>query len=334
MKIAFVLGLGAFNLAAILLVFLNRSSEKILTSYLTITVGAIAAIALSIAAFAEQATINQRFPIAFFIDPADRRLIEISSRVDIFRPSEAESHAADLSSPSDQFGVKAYHGALQRVLVEWLIRTYWHTWRIESIHYETPGDWELRTGPIEGADDNATVLSMADITRHFSSSPPLPYADKINKIALPPGLFGRRAELEVRDLYNDAKFGETGEMSIRNDFCELRFTTRSLGYRSGLGEYGTLAGVTEDEERQFGHLLYEVIARVTFRSCLGGHPEMPKYRRWAMSLIDMMQDTFDEQRILVRSRDAANHPKFLPSKNRPHFPPVSKLERVKPNPKP
>jgi hypothetical protein len=289
--IGFLLFLGLCSLAAMILVMLNRSSEKVVASYVTISVGALAGIGLAIFAFGDQTRIEERFPILFFIDPATKKSIIITSRSSMeVGFDDVLKYAAAFDTPEDSWRQRAYHFALERAIIDWMMFTYWHTWRVESVQYDLPGPKISRTGPIEGSNEEATVIKLDSIQKLFpAGSPPKGFLHQ-DKIALPPGLLHRRARLTIREPFKDPAFGDTAEIVISNDFCAMSITIRSGGGVRGLGEYAVLGGLSGEEANKYAQLHYEIIVRTTFTPWLAGHPDMPKHREWARTLVSMMRD--------------------------------------------
>lgn len=317
------------NVAAMVMVFLNRASEKVVTSYLSISLGFVAGLALAIAAFADQGKMDERFPISFFVDRRDGHLVNISTRSVLFFDLglSAWNHASSFLDSKNTLDLKPYHLALQRTLIEWMNHVYWRTWRVESVRYESTEFW--RFGPIPGANEASTVLNVGDLSRMFpNGSPPVAEFENIKTISLPPGLLNRRAKLDCKEPRHDPAKGDVAEISISNDYCELTIKTLSMGETTGFGEYGVMAAIPEEESRNYMRLDFDAFVTVRFSPYLGGHPQMSKQKQWATSFIEMMRDQFDEQRILARSRDAIAHPKGLPP-ILPHLPAITKYSDVK-----
>ncbi len=339
MRTAFVSVLFLLNMAAITLVLLNRSSDKIVASYVSISVGAAAAVALAIAAFGDQGGIEQRFPISFFVDRRTGELVSISTRANFgMYDLGIWRHASGFIDPKNPLDGRPYHLALQRTLIEWMSQMYQWSWRVESVRYDSAESW--RFGRIQGANDASTMIRIADLARQFTAgSPPLALSANMQMLAVPPGLFNRRGRLICKEAFEDPQHGTPAEITISNDFCRLAITTRYMGGFMGLGEYGVAAGVPEAEDRNYMRLDFEAIVKATFSSWLGGNPQMAKIRQWASGLVEMMRDQFDEQRIQQRSRDARAHPRRLPADGQPKFAAVYKLsetiviERPVPQPK-
>jgi hypothetical protein len=321
--IAFLLFLGLCSLAAMILVILNRSSEKVVASYVTISVGALAGIGLAIFAFGDQTRIEERFPVLFFIDPATKKSIIITSRSSMEAEFDGVSkYAAAFDTPEDGWRQRAYHFALERAIVDWMMFIYWHTWRVESIQYDLPGPKISRTGPIEGSSEEATIVTLDSVQKLFSAGSPPKGFPQQNKIALPPGLWHRRATLTIREPFKAPAFGDTAEITIRNDFCAMSIMMRSEGGIRGLGEYAVLGGLSSDEANKYAQLHYEVLVRTKFTPWLAGHPDMPKHREWARTLVSMLRDWFDEQRILEHSRAQSRR---VPLERRSRLPPIIEL---------
>lgn len=302
--IFFVVFLGACSLAAMVLVLLNRSAEKVVVSYVSISIGALAAIFLAVFAFGDQTKVIARFPVCFFINLVTKKAIHLTVRSeDTSHFPSVRRHAAHFQRPTDDWGQTAYHFVLQRTIVEWAMSTYWHTWRVELVEYDLPGPQSIRVGPIDDAPDPTTIIDLATIQSLFpSGSPPTPPMPSMNRLALPPGLFRRKAHLAVKEPRRDPRYGEVAEIEISNDFLTLILATRNLGGVGGLGEYALFGDVPEAEATRFGQLHYEVTVTTVFTPWLAGHPDMPKYRAWATTLIETMRRRFDEQKILQRSR--------------------------------
>lgn len=82
-----------------------------------------------------------------------------------------------------------------------------------------------------------------------------------------------------------------------------------MGEFGGIGEYAVLGGFDNLFADKAHALTYELTYSTEFPQWLSGHPDLPQRKVWSETMRAMLQDNFDEQVILRRSREARLHPK-------------------------
>lgn len=284
---------------AVYLVVQNRASEKILTAVIPITVAATVGIFLSVFVFGGQPALTLVFPVSFQYQlkskmPANLPWALRNRRFhDFVMPPAAlaQKHPEYFSDAAD--GHVLYHELLQLGIVEWMSLHYHNSWESEAMTFELPSGRYGMMGPSEGATKSSKFLSKVDLemlmngNRFAESHVGIPL-----KIALPPG-----TDTKIVPPKSDS-----GEIILQNGFCTLSIRTTFSSYLTGIGALGSLAGLTQDQDRELGTANYLVRITATYNRYRSGHPDMPLYVTWATGIAEGLKDQFDEEQIWSRTK--------------------------------
>lgn len=287
--------MAIFVLAAFVLVFINRESEKIVTASIPLAFAAFAALAL-VFAFAREEPVTRVFPVTFCYQVEDKLPVAIPGRslqggslalVDWIQQQNPKA----LDEPQDVSpGLLVYHELLQKSLIEWISSRHSGTWRMELLRFEFPaGHQEGHFQPESDAKEEASeILSVEALRQKFIGNRFANVGFGPGSLALPP-----KTSLEIHPPKAQAEYGE---IRFKNWFCEITIRTSASSGMSGVGAYSILFGVyppTPDYWTQ----QYIIRITATFSPLLVGHPRMALIKRWAAGIIDGLQQEFDEQII-------------------------------------
>ena len=92
-------------------------------------------------------------------------------------------------------------------------------------------------------------------------------------------------------------------LSLKNPFAEIYITFNRRGGSVGLGDYQWLLGYENKKNMEFWSEHFEVVCEVKFERLRSGHPEMPRYKKWAQTMLEEVQYQFDDKKRLIRARD-------------------------------
>ena len=92
-------------------------------------------------------------------------------------------------------------------------------------------------------------------------------------------------------------------LSLKNPFAEISIIFNKRGGSVGLGDYQWLLGYDNKKNNDFWSEHFEVVFEAKFERLRSGHPEMPRYKRWAQTMLKEVQYQFDDEKRLIRARD-------------------------------
>jgi hypothetical protein len=299
MLLLIILALG--TIGAFWFVWMNRASEKIVTSTVPIAILALIGIFFVGWVFGGEDDYQVVFPVCFPVDLRTKLVIEepmiFRNHRFYFGPSqiaELRKQRPDLF-PDDKnnFVRNVYQHFLQRSFVDFLVMLYRGTWRGRALRFDIGLGGIGQYGPAPEPPQASHILKASDIEQAlagnwFARIPAWPDP----QLALPPG-----SELSITPPAGGGDSNSNSEMRIRNDFCTITVTVESDFPMRSVGEYRIMAGLSDQAVRDFATELYIVRARIHYSRLRSGHPRMKLYKEWAKQLVHELQNQFDEQRI-------------------------------------
>ncbi len=191
---------------------------------------------------------------------------------------------------------------------------YRGSWKARHLSFDIgsgPSGFGLFGATPEEQPGTSRVLKTDDIERALSGN----WFAKIHfwpdsQISLPPG-----TELVVKPPTGGGDDNSTSEIVIANDFCSITLTVEfELPIRS-VGEYRIMAGLSDEDVRDFATDMYVVRAQIKYSRLRSGHPEMKLYKAWAQQLVDELRNQFDEQLVWTRVKDADMRLRHYPAED-------------------
>jgi hypothetical protein len=314
LTIVVTLFMGLLILAAFVLVFINRDSEKIVTAAVPLAFAAFSGLAL-IFAFARQEPISRVFPVSFAFQVADKVPITIPHRpipwVQLFLIDELRQREPKaLEEQPDVQGMLVYHEFLQKALVDWIASRHFKHWRMELLLFDGgPGaGTEARWSGMPDAKEELTdVLSVEELQSIFSGNRFASVHSDFGTLAVPPG-----TSLSV-EVPKEA--GATGKILFRNRYCEITIQTSFSASTMGIRNYSRLLGLPDFTP---GYWTQGYIVRIeaTFSPWLVGHPRMARIRQWATGIVNGLQNEFDEQVIWRKTVENYRFHQNLPNESK------------------
>lgn len=304
-----LLVVGLFYVVAFVFIWMNRGSEKIVTTAIPLGVAGILGTILALLVFGNQEPLTAAFPAGFFINLKDKTPYQLPWLFEGKRFFQAaftckqlfDSNPKAFSEPSDP--QELYHHLLQKALVDWMSFRYGSSWQIEVTPLSGAGIAARSWGPAGGEErGDKTLLSKEDLQRLMRTNKFGQFGTPSNQgISLPP-----RTKLKIiaPQLVHGFEGREMGSIELKNRFVTLLITTKVSYWGQGIGGYAQLLGVSqEDAQKQWGMLNYLVRIRADFNRVLPGNPEMPKHKKWAQDIVSALQDQFDEQALWKRATE-------------------------------
>ncbi len=307
MRELWFLAATALYVVAMVLAYMNRDSEKVITTVF-IGVAALIGSLLAVALFSSERPTRTAFSVPIIIH-ADTRLpfegipysalpMGFSIRV----REKLTAHPELLPDPNkDSFAQSIYHHALQRALLFWLEQKYPATWQVDvfpmSLGEISGYSFQSRQVPSQiylPAELKARMSDnkFADIQNDFGNS------DKLG-LALPKG-----TSLAVSAPHLDSNQGEVSSIKLHNKFCTMTIETRTGMSMVGAGSYRMLFGMSQEQAQQaMKSDQYIVVISTTFNPLLAGNPEMPNYKKWASDIATGLETQFGDEIIWSKNRD-------------------------------
>lgn len=292
---------------AIIWAYMNRDSEKVVTTLflgVTALIGSLAAVAF----FGSEPPIRKVFSTAIMVDaktclPFERLPFQAPPSVLTIQAREKlKAHPGLIPDPkTDPFAQTLYHNLLQRSIIYWMEQKYPKTWEAEVFPMNLGESSGYTFQSIDAPsrlylkEELATKMSgntFADVAGPFSLSNQF-------GLAIPKG-----TELELLAPHRDPTLGEVSVINLRNRFCKIKIETRSAMSMVGAGSYRMLLGMNQDQAQEAIKTdQYTIIISATFNRLLSGHPEMPKYKKWASDIADGLQAQFDERVMWTQTKE-------------------------------
>ena len=92
-------------------------------------------------------------------------------------------------------------------------------------------------------------------------------------------------------------------LSLKNPFAEIFIIFNKRGGSVGLGDYQWLLGYDNKKNSDFWSEHFEVVCEAKFERLRSGHPEMPRYKKWAQTMLEEVQYQFNDEKRLIRARN-------------------------------
>ena len=291
------------------LVWLNRASEAMWAKVIPMIAGLI--VTLSMICFTTKSeSRNTQFNYTLYFNKADKRLLDEhynkqraygGPQFDIQLRNFIDKKLAEKKLDKIDFnkdGKKVNDFYFDLAFIKMFSRFYWlyaDWWdiRISSIRrgdgFETsisankpdppciPLKWESLLDP-----DNSSHRLLNDFSQEFG----------IKEMKVPP-----KTKVDIKTS-TDKK-----TLSLKNPFVEISITFNKRGGSLGLGDYQWLLGYDNKKNSEFWSEHFEVVCEAKFERLRSGHPEMPRYKKWAQTMLEEVQDQFDDEERLIRARD-------------------------------
>jgi hypothetical protein len=293
--------------AAMVLAYLNRGSEKVITTLflgLTALIGSILAVSL----FSSEPAIHKAFSVPIIIHADTRLPLEglpypvLPMDFAIQAREQLTAHPELLpDTKTDTFAQSVYHHALQRAMIYWLESKY-------------PATWQVDIFPMTLGEMSGYSAQSKQVPSRLYLSAELKALMSANKFADVDGAFGHSGkfglalpegtELTIAAPHHDVAQGEISSIKLRNRFCTITIEVRGGMSMVGAGSYRMLLGMSQEQAQQaVKSNQYIVVTSATFSRFLAGNPEMPNYKKWATDIVEGLEAQFSDQVVWSKTRD-------------------------------
>src|ERR1035437_533068 len=302
----------ALTASAFWFVWMNRASEKIISSTLPIAVAAIVSVFLAGLVFGGEADYDTVFPVCYMLDlesklpqysvdemnklPTEKSMIFGSHRFS-FGPSpvpELKKLMPNLfADPAkNEFCRNVYHHLLQRTLIDYLAMHYMGSWKAEALLFNVGSIGFGRYGGAASGDTphKQTVLKVADLEKVLDGN----WFSRIHRwpsmqLCLPPN-----SKLAVQVPAGGPDDNGNGEIRISNRFCTITISTETALPIRTIGEYRVMAGLSDSQAYDLATNMYLLRFRIHYARWLFGHPAMKAHKERATQMVNEIKNQFDE----------------------------------------
>jgi hypothetical protein len=295
---------------AFYVVWMNRSSEKIISAVIPISAAALLGVFMAVFVFGGEAPETVEFPTTFIFRSSDNLPVMLP-----FRP---QNHALFLisqlgkSNPDmlkdDAQGSTLYHHFLQRAIIETLAFRYAGSWETKIVRFDTSLGSQLTAGPAEDASEPKEKISGEELDQKLSGNRFAQVHTVFNwGLVVPPS-----TTLEIRPPMADQRLGEVSSIIFDNPFVRLTIQTRASQWGVLFGGYRLMLGQPSDTNTDLRQATYVVSIKKEFKRLRTGQPDMPRYRAWAQQIAEELQTEYDEQRIWAKAKEEFLFSRQLP----------------------
>jgi hypothetical protein len=297
MKMVFI-ALAAFIISLVFAYsWLNRDSDRvILTLFTAIIIGAIGFVTKeSISNKVEK--FSSEFPVAVLFTSPDYKP-PMNFNAPYFFDMQMCMQAIDLVDlPDDtnqldiKYGQSKYFSILQFIILKTIFDRFSQGWDVTSKEIRMPSGMQLLWSASDKKGDEIEIDSL------LSQIPNRDIIDACKK-PLEGRLRGHKAffppKTEVQVSADDVS--EAFSVKMKNKFIEINIVLTSLYASVGHGDYAADKGFISVNV-QNGHAVYLMNVDIKQNPWLNGHPEMKCHRSWAESVLTLLENTFDYERI-------------------------------------
>jgi hypothetical protein len=298
------------------LVWMNRASEKVLTTVITISIGGVVSIVLSTYFFSSVPQVRSAFPVcmsyqldgsSIWVRPPHLSaghhagfsfglLRELQKQ----KPELFVGHAKQVGDPEI---IRIYHHLLQKEIIDWIGLMFRGTWSPEILVLDTPVGTGTTFGPSAKSSGESRILSTPEIENLLEGN----LFAKIHNI--PPAIaVPLRTTVNIKVPGSDMGPKGKGVITFRSNMCSLSIETECNQAIVGLGSFQPMLNLSYEEAYKFTTVTYLLRIKADFCRWKSGHPDMPKYRHWINQIAEILKSNFDEQVLWGKAK--ANYALF------------------------
>lgn len=286
------------------ILYMNRSSEKLVGTSLSLILAASIAAILNVIVFAQGTEDTVEFPVSvrvrqdvgapvelpyqFYTGPQMYRRI-----VTTFLKTTPKEALAALKLTDSQGAWKFYAQALQVQVLELLQLQYGFGWKVKTFSFRLPTEEHTRWQADVTA--GGTKLSYEQVQSVLLRGNVLAKVDRTKltgamELVLPPDV-AASSELDFDEPRREPL---RASILFESRMLSLRIVIEPIGQMSGLGPYNAVIGMSQDDaQREFATLMYAVKITTTTSRYYQGNPKLPALRSWARQVTELLRDSLD-----------------------------------------
>jgi len=307
-------------IATFVLLYLNRSSDKILLTVLpALVLGATAALITMIFTLQED-TQKIEFSAFFTYDKTSHlSLWSTNSSVPMSEQDWATAYLIQemmKKNPSlvkgtdpNDLGMALYKDVALRIIVETLFQYFGLHWDINLKKLSMPFQNTARYGSFPDS-PQPEFLSWGDAKKLFDGHTTFDIEiTTTGKLALPQG-----TRLVVSEDTPSHDLPCT-TISLTNRFVTVKISVATSGGSQGVGYLAPLLPYTDEQKSSYWTSQYLINLSAEFNPLRSGNPDMPRYKRWVSNMFEEIENRLDVRRHWERAREAALLKQFHVSPN-------------------
>ena len=196
-----------------------------------------------------------------------------------------------------EFAQPKYFDAFEFIVVKEIFKRFAKSWKVEAKQTATPVGNSISWNYVDSVGDEVELSKFANnFTGNYFIQRGI-----CNDIVAP---FGGRAIFPKGTEFKVDRRGALNGTSIlmSNKYIKLELELLPLMSSIGIGEYsklllGETAPRTVTDLQPHGHAVYKMHINIEQNIWLNGHPEMEAHRNWANSIIELLDYTFNFEKI-------------------------------------
>jgi hypothetical protein len=296
-------------LCSVWLVYINRASEKIVSSTLPIAIGAILGIGISVFVFGSDPPKRVRFESTFVVDRlsttpdksiqgcrggtyiSDNEITEITKQVRLKNEGIAR-------------GIHVYNHLLQWKMLTELAFAYRRSWQADYFASPRYRFQQIFSRPA----DPSITKEMVDSTKGnmFGGNNSVLEGETF-QISLPPRSSIAVSAPSIKDAWADSEGSITIEIDrvpLLGPLYTVRIYNRPTIILDGTQGYRRyISSLSQNSEAQLQTYIYEVRVETETSKWRSGSPSLAAFKGWAEQLTEVLRNDFDEQRLFDRVRN-------------------------------
>lgn len=303
MKIGLIILSAALLISVLIYTLFNRDSDRVILTFVTaMTIGALGFITKeSISNKVER--FSKEFPVAVFFSAPDYKPLNIklpyyydlAMCLQAIKEEDLPKHKETVDI---NFGQNTYYDALQFLIIAELFKRFSNGWHVVAKQTQMPGgkslSWQSHESP--GKEVSLTHVLSRLGQNYFVR---LGAGNNVSEGLGGKALFPPNTEisLNTNDSYKTV-------ISLSTRYISINITLSKSASFVGIGEYSTLLGLTSNRQpvnlgdnHKYANAVYLLEIQAEQNFLLNGHPEMKKYRNWANSIIELLDNTFNYEAI-------------------------------------
>jgi len=295
-------------LCGVWLVYINRASEKIVSSTLPIAIGAILGIGISVFVFGSDPPKKVRFESTFVVDHESTvpdKSVQGCRGGNYISDNEVTEIAKQVQLRNEEIarGIHVYNHLLQWKMLTQLAFAYGSSWQADyfaSPRYRFQQIFSRPAGP-------SISREMVDFTKGnmFGGTNSLSKGETF-QISLPPRSSISVSAPSVKEAWADSEGSitiEIDKLPLLGPLYTVRIYNRPTIILGGTQGYKRYLDLSENREAQLQTYIYEVRVETETSKWRSGSPSLAAFKGWADQLTEVLRNDFDEQRLFDRVRN-------------------------------
>ncbi len=285
-------------IAVAIYTFCNRDSDRVLLSFSTAIVIAVFGFIVNEAISNKTIKFSKEFPVAVFFELPNYQplFIRLPYSWDLGMCMQSIKSADRLNSAQSQIDLEyaqnKYFEALQYIVIKDIFQQFNNGWDTETKRIIAPSGEMLSTkyGKESGKEINFAKFIQQSIPNNYfvKSNPLIPVLQLLSDTSIFPPDTDIKITLEGDHSF--LIFLETKYISVAVKLSKLLLSP-------GIGEYARMFPAHTAHGHDAGTATYMMSVSVEQAVLLNGNPEMKKHRKWADTLVTMLDSTFNFERI-------------------------------------